>query len=259
MEKIKCFISGLLATLMPQKSVLTLLLEIQQTMPHLMNQVLSYLNLQDLKLLSQVSKDLNMLTMEVYHKRRLKIINRLTQNGTEINDNVDWEGKSLLWKASKNGNIDLIHICLEIGAKVTRYDKYGFQPLHIATYQGHLNAVKFLIEHGKADIKSRTINTGKSALHLAAKYGHTDIVEFLISIGSNIIENDFNGLSPLHLATERGHINVIKVLIKNASQLEHRDHLFHAIPFDRPKVKADILKNGTIITREEVFFPMHAH
>lgn len=68
-----------------------------------------------------------------------------------------------------------------------------------ASSRGHLNIVKYLVDHG-ADINySRNIRfmTKFTALHVASKHGHLPIVEYLINTGAHI--NVF-GKSALTLA-----------------------------------------------------------
>jgi ankyrin repeat protein len=50
-------------------------------------------------------------------------------------------------------------------------------PLHLASQNGSLAIVKFLVEKG-AQINARG-NNGKTALHLAARDGYVLVVEFL--------------------------------------------------------------------------------
>jgi ankyrin repeat protein len=67
---------------------------------------------------------------------------------------------------------------------VNAKNEKGSTPLHLASFKGHLEVVKFLLEKG-ADIEA--INGGGfTSLQLAAYGGHRDVVEFLIDKGSNL-------------------------------------------------------------------------
>lgn len=55
----------------------------------------------------------------------------------------------------------------------------GFAALHLAAFNGHINATKALKDIG-ADI-SATDNKGQTALHVAARGGHRDVLELLLS------------------------------------------------------------------------------
>ena len=188
------------------KSVLKLLLE-AKNMPHLIEQVLSYLYLKDLKIVKQVSTDLKRFVDDVYKKRRAKISRELEINGFEFNDEVDNDGKTLLWKATKDGNLDLMMILLENGANVGQGDYNGNRPLDIAIREGNLDAVKLLIEEGKADYQTRN---GR-LLQMACSLGDVNILQYLITKGINLNEGS------LHYATEREDVDTIRVLIENGA------------------------------------------
>ncbi len=187
------------------KSVLKLLLE-AKNMPHLIEQVLSYLYLKDLKIVKQVSTDLKRFVDDVYKKRRAKISRELEINGFEFNDEVDNDGKTLLWKATKDGNLDLMMILLENGANVGQGDYNGNRPLDIAIREGNLDAVKLLIEEGKADYQT---HNGR-LLQMACSLGDVKILQYLIKKGINLNEG-------IHYATKMRDVDTIKVLIENGA------------------------------------------
>ncbi len=54
----------------------------------------------------------------------------------------------------------------------------GFTPLTTATYEGHLDVVKFLVQNG-ADINHKDKKFGKNVLHNAKMNAHHEVVEFL--------------------------------------------------------------------------------
>ncbi|KAK2760066.1 ankyrin repeat protein [Colletotrichum kahawae] len=54
-------------------------------------------------------------------------------------------------------------------------------PLHLATFRGHLGAVRYLCSHG-CDVNAHTVD-GSSALHFAAKTDRLQIARFLWQAG----------------------------------------------------------------------------
>ena len=59
-------------------------------------------------------------------------------------------------------------------------DVFGFTPLHFAATQGHLQIVKFLIEH--LNCAQDDPSYFGTALTIAAKRGHHEIVEYLQTV-----------------------------------------------------------------------------
>ena len=79
-------------------------------------------------------------------------------------------------------------------------DNDGWTPLHYASYNGHLDIVKYLVEKGKADpiIENKY---GSTPLIVATINGHPDIVKYLVEeckVDPNIKNDD--GETPLKLA-----------------------------------------------------------
>lgn len=85
---------------------------------------------------------------------------------------------------------------------VNAKNEKGSTPLHLASFKGHLEAAKLLLEKG-ADIEA--VNGGGfTPLQLAAYGGHRDVVEFLIDKGSNINAiNKQTGMTALDFAFMR--------------------------------------------------------
>jgi uncharacterized protein len=65
-------------------------------------------------------------------------------------------------------------------------DKYfGWSPLQMAATKGHLNVVKYLVEHG-ADLDYAHPMTKMTPFHLAAFDDYQDIVKYLAAKGADI-------------------------------------------------------------------------
>jgi len=90
---------------------------------------------------------------------------------------------------------------------VHKRDADGWQAIHIAALQGHINCVKLLVERGKADVNSRggpfltdknkkKMLSGGSLLWVALSYGQLEndhpVISYLNSVGAKMV-------LPLHL------------------------------------------------------------
>jgi ankyrin repeat protein len=85
---------------------------------------------------------------------------------------------------------------------VNAKNEKGSTPLHLASYKGHLEMVKFLLEKG-ADIEAEN-GSGFTSLQLAVYGGHRNVAEFLIDKGSDINAiNKQMGMTVLDLAFMR--------------------------------------------------------
>uniref|UniRef100_A0A0D9X2F9 Uncharacterized protein n=1 Tax=Leersia perrieri TaxID=77586 RepID=A0A0D9X2F9_9ORYZ len=58
-----------------------------------------------------------------------------------------------------------------------------------------------------------TDSQGRTALHMASANGHLAVVEYLIQNGANVNAKNSENNTPLHWACLNGHIEVIKALI----------------------------------------------
>lgn len=107
---------------------------------------------------------------------------------------------TLLHAAAANDQYTIADILIRNGLHVvdTRLDN-GATPLHIASANGCLNMVKWLIMHG-AIVDSRN-QLGETPLLLAVKAGEEKVVSELIRHGANVNVATNNGSTPLHYTT----------------------------------------------------------
>lgn len=95
----------------------------------------------------------------------------------------------LLFQAAKEGELDLVrHEVLDVGEDINKvgmhYEGLDFTPLMVAAKAGHLDVVKFLLQHGaNPELLS---NIGLTALMLAAKFGRKDVAKQLLKHGANV-------------------------------------------------------------------------
>jgi len=97
---------------------------------------------------------------------------------------------------------------------VNQIGTFGNRPLHLASYQGDLDAIVALVEAGaEVNVAGEMAET---PLHEAAGQGHSEAVRFLLAHGTRLdVKNEF-GHTPLDTADLHGHGDVVK-LIRDAT------------------------------------------
>ena len=145
------------------------------------------------------------------------LANEMRKNGTlqsALTMYTD-DGRTPLHLASYFGHFDIVKyfICeLKCNPNIPSREKC-VTPLNFAARGGHLDIVKYLIEEQKRDpnVKTKSNNT---PLHHAAQFGKLEVVKYLIETHNcNPIEIGQNNCLPIHLACESGHLEVVKYLL----------------------------------------------
>jgi ankyrin repeat protein len=93
-----------------------------------------------------------------------------------------------------DGHVDLVRfLILEFAADVNKGGKRGATPLYGAAQNGHLDVVRFLVEHG-ADV-NQADNDGQTPLMVASAQMNEMIVRYLIKHGANVQASSTSGYS----------------------------------------------------------------
>ena len=87
-------------------------------------------------------------------------------------------------------------------------------PLHLATINNHIDAVRLLLDNG-ADIESKYTNGPFqyqfTPLHYATEHGHADVARLLINSGADIEGKDGDGCTSLSVATYYNQTDMVRV------------------------------------------------
>ena len=102
-----------------------------------------------------------------------------------------------LVKACEDGEVDLATEAVSFGADINKEGQCNFHPLILASFNGFLNVVIYLVQKG-ALLDKATIESRMTPLIVATIEGHTDIVLYLLEEGANVNNVDSDGWSPLH-------------------------------------------------------------
>jgi hypothetical protein len=137
---------------------------------------------------------------------------------------------------------------VERGANPRRANKNGEQPLQLAAWNGHMDAVKWLLANGVALNRE-----GKywSALHYAVFGGHVDLAKYLIERGAEVNSRSPNDSTPLMMAAREGREGMVKILLESGADPKSKnDWGDNALAF---AMRYDHYRLGKMISSPEEF------
>ncbi|XP_059488485.1 uncharacterized protein LOC132204174 isoform X2 [Neocloeon triangulifer] len=140
-----------------------------------------------------------------------KIIQILVENNANLSA-VDKDGDDALHLASINGKLDNVQYLLGLnGFSVGKKGKNGKTALHWAAQKGHIAVAKFLLSKG-ADVNALN-NDNDTPLTLAALFSNEETCRFLVDSGADLSAVDSDGDDALHLASLKGKLDTVKYLL----------------------------------------------
>jgi ankyrin repeat protein len=111
-----------------------------------------------------------------------------------------------------------------LGLLDARGGAYGRTPLMLASTQGHVGVVRWLLDKGAA-INAREVQ-GRTALYFACFSGRATVVVVLAERGADPTIASFPGFTPLIIASLQAHLEVVRFLLGHPSvkaSINHRD------------------------------------
>ena len=147
----------------------------------------------------------------------LKCVQQNISNGVDVNiktEDSDMMGNTPLMTASFYGHIEIVKYLIDEGADVNASRLYGnITALNEASQRGHDKIVQLLIKHGAID----------SSLIDASAVGDLEKVSKLIEQGSDINQRAYRGTTALLKASSNGHLEIVKLLIKSGAKVNTQD------------------------------------
>jgi len=101
------------------------------------------------------------------------------------------------------------------GADVNKAAEGNPSPVVMAAQEGHVKAVRYLVEHG-AD-KDKADELGRTPLIIAADNDHLAVVQYLVEQGADKDRTDIHSATPLWYAAQGGHLAVAKYLVEQGA------------------------------------------
>ena len=151
-------------------------------------------------------------------------VEKLLDQGADINARHVQSGRSALSVASHCGNVEVVQLLLRYGALVNELDASLFSALHLASLRGHVDVVELLLqEHANIDIKGPNDWT---ALRIASEEGQFEVAEALLRGHAKVNARDRNQMTPLHVAAKHGDVSLTSLLANKGAYIEAKDSSF---------------------------------
>ena len=185
----------------------------------------------------QAKYDTILLHSASYHGR-LEMVRMLLSNG--VNSNAkNHRGETALHVLSRCGPdskdcVRVARLLLECGVDVNMQDNDHDSPLHSASYNGKLEIVRELLNHGaNASAKNKRdevpLHQGSQGEYESQADG-VRIAQLLLDRGVDVNARDKNGATPLHLASWCGKLEIAQLLVEHAnSKINKVRTLLHAL------------------------------
>ncbi|XP_071115437.1 uncharacterized protein [Haliotis cracherodii] len=167
---------------------------------------------------------------------------------------LDKESDNCLHLTCRGGCLDVAKLLLRQSMDLNQGGEYGRTPLIYASYNGHEDILKLLLENGApTSVDSGSVTNIDSCLHLACMKGETNIVKILLDHGMNI--EDVGGRyirTPLMYACRHGKLETAKELKRRHAVLDIVDkNIFSCLHFAAMKGHVPtaewLLQSGIIV------------
>ncbi|NJD17790.1 MAG: hypothetical protein FIA95_00680 [Gemmatimonadetes bacterium] len=105
--------------------------------------------------------------------------------------------------ACRDGHTRIVDVLLAAGADVNATEPtFGAVPLHKATYNGHADITRLLVEQPGVDLDFQGPSNGYTPLHDALWHGYAECSRILIEAGARLDRKGHDGKRPLDIARE---------------------------------------------------------
>lgn len=164
-------------------------------------------------------------------------------------ESLNIEGK--LVTAARTGDVEALKVLLDQYPEKLqiRIPPYDWTLLHEAARNGHLPAVRLLVDRGLG-VNTREKGDNTYAMHWAAAEGHLDVVRFLADVGGDVIghgdDHEWEVIGWAASQDDERHRAVADFLISRGA----RHNLFSAILFNRgDEIRRLVGEDPSLLTR----------
>ena len=145
----------------------------------------------------------------------------------------DSVGRTIIYKKAYDGDLQCVQSILQEGRRrnktiqvIDAADEEGFTPLFQASYYGHTEVVKYLVQNGanvnaESNQKDRR-SEGINGLIIGCEKGYEKIVKLLILYGADIDHQTQNGVDCAYLAAQFNNLKILKLILPTNPHLVSR-------------------------------------
>lgn len=131
-----------------------------------------------------------------------------------------------VFEAAAIGDVEQLRMLLvENSELVNDWSEDGFTPLHFASFFGHPEAAKLLVEQG-ADLEARSTNEqfalDAAPLHSASAAGQLEVCKVLLDAGADVNAVQHGGYTALLDAAANGNAELVDLLIERGADQNAR-------------------------------------
>ncbi|KAK3248212.1 hypothetical protein CYMTET_42317 [Cymbomonas tetramitiformis] len=137
----------------------------------------------------------------------------------------DQLGHTAFHYAALNDHPHVLRVLHSFGADPNTPSRDGCHALHMASFKGHVETVKVLLEL-ECHINTRGGAPGCTPLHLAVQEGKEEVAGLLLEAGAAVDAGDIDRCTPLHWAAEKGHIGTVQRLFEHNADVNATDEVF---------------------------------
>jgi len=128
-----------------------------------------------------------------------------------------------IFEAASLGEGDtLLHLIEKDPDQANTYSVDGFTPLGLASFFGHTELVKMLLDKGANPNIAANNQFKVTPLHSACAISNYDIAEILIKNGANVNAKQMQNVTPLHSAAHNGQSKLVNLLIENGADINSK-------------------------------------
>jgi ankyrin repeat protein len=128
----------------------------------------------------------------------------------------DHNDQTPLHSCCAQGHLEALKVMLQHRVSVTCVDKIGRTPLHIASFYGFSTIVSYLLDETGSQV-DQVDDKGRTALHLAAIRGHVEAANILIHHGADVLKKDNGGKEPIDLAVKASEFRTAQLLARSGA------------------------------------------
>ncbi len=186
----------------------------------------------------------------VKSKASIEEINKIINNGVDINNGIDKDGNTILMRAVYYDHYDACKLLIEKGANIEAKNKNGYTALLHAAAKGHIAICKILIDNG-ANLNVKA-NNGYTPLIHTTKNNYSDLCKLF---NDTIIDAELKQkATPLMWAAHSGKYNECATIIKNGAKIHDLTNaLIWAARKGHLTICELLIKNGADMNIQDIY------